>query len=234
MDRDAEPKADAKVNHETGSRPVEEHMAVSSDASAIIVQKIESDKTDSFLVWQKGIASAAAAFPGYERTEVFPPIENVGQDEWVTILHFASHDDLENWLASDVRKGFNKRFNEEFGRFHLRKMSAGLGILFPMGKTPVTPWKSVMVVVLGLYPSVTIFGALTKVPLAAFPAAYKTLLANIVCTICLQFFVVQILQKMFEWWIRPAKETTGLNLRGAIIIATLLAAMAFTSKMLLG
>ena len=54
-----------------------------------------------FLEWQRGISAAAAEFPGYQTTEVYPP--QAGDQEWVVVVHFGDAKSLQDWLDSPKR-----------------------------------------------------------------------------------------------------------------------------------
>ncbi len=230
MSRDGESKPAG------GSAPDEVVMAkAGTGASAIIAQKIPKEKTEAFLEWQRGIARATTDYDGYDRTEVYPPVEGA-QEEWVTILHFKSNDALENWLKSDTRAEWNKRFTEEFGEFELKKMATGLGILFPPGPAPIPDWKSMLIVVLGLYPTVLILNATVMLPFNFLPLTSRMLIGNILCASALQWVVIPATFKAFKWWVEPSKDQKDqmrINAIGALIIIVALLIMDFLFTMFL-
>ena len=71
-------------------------------ASSVIVHRVPADSVDSFLAWQRGITQAAGSFPGYQATDVYPPV-NGGHQEWVVVVHFDTPEALRRWLDSSVR-----------------------------------------------------------------------------------------------------------------------------------
>ena len=72
-----------------------------SRASSVISQVIPPGARDVFLEWQRGISAAAAEFPGYQTTEVYPP--QAGDQEWVVVVHFGDAKSLQDWLDSPKR-----------------------------------------------------------------------------------------------------------------------------------
>src|SRR5215210_7299449 len=70
-------------------------------ASSVIVQRISPDSAEVFMEWQRGITAAAAEFPGYQTTEIYPP--SGPQEEWVVIIHFDAPRTLQDWLDSPKR-----------------------------------------------------------------------------------------------------------------------------------
>ncbi len=223
MDREL----DSKVAEEAAQNDAKDEVIIAkpgSRASAIIVQRIPAEKTDAFLKWQRGIAHATTAYTGYERTEVYPPVEGA-QEEWVTILHFKSHEDLDVWLKSDTRAEWASRFHEEFGEFELKKLGTGLGILFPPTQTPIPDWKLMMIVVLGLYPAIMILNNTVLVPFRVLPFPTQMLIGNIVTASCLQWFIIPWMMKALNWWVQPPadkQERLRTNLIGAMMIMAVL------------
>jgi len=192
-----------------------------SRASAIIVQTIAPEKKDTFLEWQRGIAHAAAAFHGYERTEVFPP-EAPSQNEWITLIHFKNSDDLDHWLKSDARSVWNTRFAQEFGNFELKKVSSGLGILFPPAPSILPNWKAVLLVVLGLYPLLYLLNNTVMKLIDWMPVSSQILLNNFLCVAILQWGLVPLFIKFFKEWAYLDKKSKRIDLTGAAIIGIIL------------
>jgi antibiotic biosynthesis monooxygenase (ABM) superfamily enzyme len=90
-------------------------------ASAIITDSIAPERKDEYLQWVRGINRAAESFEGYRETNVFPPLRPEGR-EWITIIHFQTRPDLENWLSSPVRGEWVDRFRRDFGDFAIHRI----------------------------------------------------------------------------------------------------------------
>jgi antibiotic biosynthesis monooxygenase (ABM) superfamily enzyme len=61
-------------------------------------------REDDFLAWDRRIRDASATFSGWLGADVQPP-DDTHPGEWVTLYSFATRQDLEAWLTSDVRAG---------------------------------------------------------------------------------------------------------------------------------
>jgi antibiotic biosynthesis monooxygenase (ABM) superfamily enzyme len=79
-------------------------MAANPTASptVVIARRILPGHEGAFIEWDRRIRVAAEAFPGHLGSEVQPP-DTSHPGEWVTLYSFATRDDLEAWLESDVR-----------------------------------------------------------------------------------------------------------------------------------
>jgi len=79
-------------------------MAATPSASptVVIARRIRPGHEGAFIEWDRRIRAAAEAFPGHLGSEVQPP-DTPHPGEWVTLYSFATRDDLETWLESDVR-----------------------------------------------------------------------------------------------------------------------------------
>jgi antibiotic biosynthesis monooxygenase (ABM) superfamily enzyme len=195
------------------------------------VQKIAEEKRGRFLDWQNTITQATAKFAGYDRTELYPPAPGV-QDDWVTVVHFRSNEELEAWLNSDVRAELNRRFYEEFGDFDLRKVASGLGFWFQLSDVP--PWKMVLTVVAGLYPTLLVMQVLVAPFLKGHPFVVQLLLGSFISVSCLQWIVMPPLRKLLGWWHHPSQPNRALDITGAVLVLGFLVLCAALFRLYLG
>jgi antibiotic biosynthesis monooxygenase (ABM) superfamily enzyme len=170
-------------------------------ASAIITESIPPGRRRDYLRWVEGINRAAESFPGYRETNVFPPLRPDGQ-EWITIIHFQSRADLENWLDSDVRAGWVDRFRREFGDFTLHAVHGGLASWFAGQHVPA--WKMVLTVLLALYPTVMMITLVIVPRLKGLPPALSMLIGNVLSVSILQWILMPPLNRLLAPWLKPA------------------------------
>jgi antibiotic biosynthesis monooxygenase (ABM) superfamily enzyme len=196
-------------------------------ASAIITESIPPERREDYLRWIRGINRAAESFRGYRETNVFPPLR---PDEWgwVTIIHFQTHADLENWLGSDVRAEWVDRFRKEFGDFALHRVQGGLTSWFAQQRIP--GWKMVLTVLLGLYPTVMVITLVILPPFGIWPFALTMLVGNILSVSALQWVLMPQLNRILGFWLQPAALVDRRsNLVGSAIVlgATLVMLLLF-------
>jgi antibiotic biosynthesis monooxygenase (ABM) superfamily enzyme len=70
--------------------------------TVVVARRILPGREETFRAWDRRIRAAAESFPGYLGSDVQPPAPS-HPGEWVTVYSFATRDELEAWLESDVR-----------------------------------------------------------------------------------------------------------------------------------
>src|SRR4051794_16002778 len=169
------------------------HLVMASSrerASAIIIESIPPERREDYLRWVRGITRAAESFPGFLETNVFPPLQD-DRREWVTLIHFRTHDELQGWLGSDARAAWVDRFREMFGEFTLHEVQGGLTPWFAGGgKLP--GWKMVLTVLLGLFPTVMLITFLIMPLMGGLPFAFKMLVGNVLSVSVLQWALMPL------------------------------------------
>jgi uncharacterized protein len=118
---------------------------------------VAAGKQADFVGIQLELTEASAGFPGFEGTSLFPPQAG---GEWLSLVRFRTQKQLAHWLQSKER-------DEVLGelRSSLTKEFAPVSSTTPFattvrtenGTTVMTPdWKSAMILLLVLYPTVMI------------------------------------------------------------------------------
>jgi hypothetical protein len=136
------------------------------------------------------------------------------------------------------------RFQSEIGEFRLKTLPSGFGAWFTgldaEPKDGLTPgWKMVMIVVLGLYPTVVLLtytlGKLTD----PFGFALSMLIGNACSVSILQWLVMPFLTRKFDPWLKAnAPSQRAKSVAGVVLILALYAVLAtlthFSAKAFLG
>lgn len=133
------------------------HLRGERSTSTVFVYHVPPDAVPGFLKLQDEIQPIISSFPGYEGTDIYPPTEP-GNTEWASVIHFCSHEAMENWLLSPVRQGILQRMHEAVGEFHWKRLPSGFGpwfasLAFATGAAAPPAWKMALTVWLGLYPA---------------------------------------------------------------------------------
>lgn len=72
-------------------------------ATVVVSQVVRPGKADEYAAWQQDVTETVGDFPGFQGTEVFPPVAGV-QDEWVVLYRFDTSEHLLGWMNSDARE----------------------------------------------------------------------------------------------------------------------------------
>jgi len=198
--------------------------------SAIISTRVKPGHEEAYRAWERKIAAAQSRAPGLQGYRFEPPVPGV-QEDFVAILRFDTEANLQAWLDSPVRKALVAEAAPLTEEFHSRIASSGFEQWFrddnDAGALPI--WKMNMLVLLMLYPVVTLFGVFVGTPvfdrMFHLPFAVSLFLGNVV-SVVLTGFMVPWVAGYFGWWLQPAPgRALRAGLQGAAIITALYVAM---------
>jgi antibiotic biosynthesis monooxygenase (ABM) superfamily enzyme len=195
--------------------------------SAVISMEIKPGQEEAYRVWNQHITAAETQYPGFQGHRLNPPIPGV-QDDWVTILTFDSEAHLDAWLNSPERQKLLDQATPFTAGVHARKVRTGFDQWFRVeGAAHAPAWKQNMLVLLGLYPTVFLFGFFVGTPFISgklgWPFWLALFVGNIASVTILNWLVPWI-SRRFDWWLQPAgSETRQRTLIGIVIVVALYA-----------
>ena len=206
-------------------------------ASSVIVQRVPAHATEAFMDWQRAITVDAAKFPGYQTTEIYPPLGQ--QDEWVVILHFDDRNSLQAWLDSPQRAEWMAKRPCEARNYRLKMLPSGFGPWFAgLGEDGGLPahGKMILSVLLALYPIVmlmTIF--LSPYTTKWFGLAVALLIGNAIGVVILEWGTPALNRFVLAPWLRArGREGLRVTLIGTAVILATLGAMAALFRLVTG
>lgn len=211
----------------------EEVRHAAQAASAIISSRVRPEDEKDFLAWQRAISTAESRFDGFLGHRIERPVPGV-QEDWVVVLSFDTDEHLSRWVDSPERATLleqGSRFTQDLS---VTKASYGFG--FWSGSEAKDPiFKSNLLVLLMLYPTVFLWGYFIADPLFAaqgVPFWLSLFIGNVVSTQLLGFFFVPWAFRRFRWWLRR-NRTPKVHFYGyAILVAFYLASMALYAWLL--
>jgi antibiotic biosynthesis monooxygenase (ABM) superfamily enzyme len=167
---------------------------------------VAAGKEPEFVRVQDRLARASSKFPGYEGTVLLPPD---GGDEWLSMLRFRTPEQLTAWLRSGERDqalpGLRSSLTHGFAAVSSTTPFATT-VRVQDGRTLMTPnWKSAMLVLLVLYPTVMVlsrfFGpVLDRVGAEPWLALW---VSQIVSVSALQWWLMPTVTRPFRNWLDP-------------------------------
>lgn len=196
---------------------------------AVFLHNVAPGKEADFTAAQTDLTSSAAAFPGYEGTALFPA-DSTGQ--WLSLLRFRTAQHLAGWIQSQERREVLPRLRNELTRDFAelpRSAPFGATVRVADGQTKITPgWKSAMLVLLCLYPTVMVLSkslapALSRLgvqqPLAVFTG-------NLIGVALLQWILVPAVSRPFRRWLDPVDgAAAGISAAGGAMIVVVYAVL---------
>lgn len=183
---------------------------------------VVSGKEAEFLAVQDRLAEASSTFPGYEGTVLLPPDNG---HEWLSMLRFRTADQLAAWLRSPERDrvlpGLRSSLSAGFSAVSQTTPFATT-VRVQDGRTLMTPnWKSAMLVLLVLYPTVMVlsrfFGpALDHAGAQPWLALW---VSQIVSVSALQWWLMPQVTRPFRRWLDPVDGAGArISVVGAAVV----------------
>ncbi|MGA3085310.1 MAG: antibiotic biosynthesis monooxygenase [Thermodesulfobacteriota bacterium] len=187
--------------------------------SATISCRVAPEDEEAFEAWENRAFEAETKAPGFVGHRLERPVPGI-QDHWVIVLTFDSAENLTKWLESPVRAALleeGKQYNEDLS---IRTSSYGFDFWgrAPDAQAPNPLWifKTNLLVLLVLYPTVYLWGYLVSTPLIdskGVPFWLSLFVGNLFSTQLLGWFTVSWAFKAFDSWLVPrpsmAKDVVG-------------------------
>jgi uncharacterized protein len=188
----------------------------------LFLHSVAHGKEAEFVTAQTDLTVNTAGFPGYEGTAVFPA-DASGQ--WMSVLRFRTGHQLTAWLGSRERQEALPQLRDHLTRnFSELPRSAPFGstVRVQDGQTRITPaWKSAMVVLLCLYPTVMVFSKsldpeLHHLGLMPWLAVF---IANVASVALLTWVLVPAASRPLRRWLDPVDgEAPRISVVGAAAV----------------
>lgn len=217
---DAKPMLeDGMITELAGSAAAQYH--VENSVTEVIIEQVKKGKEDAYREWSNRIAEAQAKLPGYQGGYTQPP--QPGGTEWMTLMRFSTVEDLNRWMNSAER---TKLIREAVGlveKAYLHRVDAA----FP-GWTPTDPatgqsppnWKTTLLVLLGLYPIVSLEIAYLMSHLSGLPHAIAGFIGNTISVVLTAYVTMPFFINRLGWWLFPKPENAQkITIYGTVLIA---------------
>jgi antibiotic biosynthesis monooxygenase (ABM) superfamily enzyme len=147
--------------------------------TAVISFRVDPDYRADYADLHARIGAAMSQAPGFVRSELFEPIEDV-QEETVVVFTFDGRTDLDAWLESDERHEILEQMGPYVIGARTVNVVDGFGGWFDVDpRRAPERWKQAVVVLLALYPTVLLLTTLNERYVPEIPLPLNILLSNI-------------------------------------------------------
>ena len=189
----------------------------------VIFSRIKPGMEDSYREWAARMQQAQAHYPGYRGMYLQPP--GLGGTHWITMLRFATTEQLNAWLAAPERAAMLKEaraFIEDEELLRLATSFPGWVRIDPeTGKGP-PDWKTALLVLLGLYPIVVLELLYLNPLLEGLVPALGIFIGNVLSVAATSFLTMPFCVRKFDWWLFPdTKHHNRAPTIGLAILAAL-------------
>jgi len=204
----------------------ESGAAPTAEVTEVIFSKVRPGKADQYREWAGRIRAAQGKYPGYRGMFLQPPKGNEN-GHWTTILRFDTAEHLEAWMNAPERKTLlaeTKAFIESEELVRLATSFPGWVPLDPLTGEGPPNWKTALLVLLGLFPTVMLelrylSPILTNLGLHA---SLATFIGNAGSVAITSFITMPLFVRWFGWWLFPRGSTaSAATWKGSAILAAL-------------
>ncbi|MFE3290317.1 antibiotic biosynthesis monooxygenase [Rhodococcus sp. NPDC059234] len=196
--------------------------------TAVFEHPVAPGRERQFVGAQARLAAVIAEFPGFEGSAVLGPR---GPGRWFAVLRFRTDRQLAAWLESAERDEALPALRSELTEdFAVIASSAPFGSILRVqdGRATVTPrWKTAMLVLLALYPTVMTLSRFVTPRFVDWgaPLWLSTWLGQVVSVGLLTFVLMPAVTARFRRWLDPVDGAgTRISLAGAAAVLLLYAA----------
>ncbi len=196
---------------------------------AVITHRVKRYQTEPFLDYQANhLLQAASQFDGYIGATLLPSVTD--REVWTVLLKFRTEEELTTWMRSEERAKALPGLRDLLeGDFSTATGHSPFGAIIRMvGGAPVSSptWKIVMLVVLVLFPTVTVllsFWNELMMDLHVEPGV-ASVGSQLIATSLVTWFWMPWVSRLFNWWIDPIEgASAGRSLLGGAAMIVLYA-----------
>lgn len=170
--------------------------------ATIFARRVRAGSEAAYEEWLAGINHAAAQYRGNLGTTILRPSD--ARADYVAITHFDSDAHMREWLDSEERAAWLAKLAPIAIEHEEIQSLAGMERWFTLphhGSAPPPRYKTAVLVMVGLYPTVLLLQALLGPLLASWPAALSQFV-SLLCGVALMTWVVSpFLSRVFARWL---------------------------------
>jgi antibiotic biosynthesis monooxygenase (ABM) superfamily enzyme len=174
-------------------------------ATLVIQHHVKTGMGPQYEAWLKEIISASQRYTGHLGVNVIRPTE--GTNTYTAVLRFDTHEHLQEWMESDIRRGLVERVNPMLDADEQKEIQTGLEYWFtPSGpaQKKAKPLKQFLVTLSAIFPlSVVVPWLLTPlfrlVPTLALPVVSNFLVSVIIVFLMVYLIMPRYTRLIARW-----------------------------------
>jgi hypothetical protein len=177
--------------------------------SVAVVTRVKEGQEQAYLNYEKQYQSAQALKPGYRGAFVQPPSHGV-TGVWTTLIRFDSPITMDQWLASEERKRLITESESLVDSTDYHTVTTSYpGWFSTQAAASQGPqnWKTALLILLGLYPSVMLVIEYFLPLMQGHHPALNNFLGNILTVSFTTWLSMPLFIKIFNPWLFPDKDT---------------------------
>lgn len=209
-----------------GSSVVKEVTAVDkrADITSGIITEVKKGMEEAYFNWEYKVQCVQAKFPGY-RGAYFQPPSAASRGQWATMLHFDKPESLEAWFESNERKELLEEQVQFVNSTQIKALQSAFPGWFPVDEAgdPPAVWKTGLLVLLGLFPTVMLEIKFLAPVLAGLNPAVANFISLVISVAVTSYWTTPVFIQWFTWWIFPKDKSSKVatDVKGTAILAAL-------------
>lgn len=174
--------------------------------TAVITHLVKPGREEGYEEWMRGIIPVAKTFQGHLGVNILKPQKGV-HSEYIIVLHFDHHQNLQAWLDSDLRREWIERVKPLIQASEDVQVLTGLETWFELPrrpqKSPPKRYKMVLLTWLAVFVTLSIVSRLLSPLLAFLPALLLQVITIGVVVWILTYLLMPQLTRLFYKWLYP-------------------------------
>lgn len=219
-------KSDVDSKKVVISETIDSSYAFKGGISVAVATRVKDGHEKAYFTHERKYQSAQARKPGYRGAYVQPPTSNT-PGVWVTIIRFDSTQAMNQWMTSDERKKLMSESDSLVSSTDYRNVTTSFPGWFPTEAKPgegPPNWKTALLILLGLYPSVMLVIKYFLPLMQGYSPALNNFIGNIMTVAFTTWVTMPLFIKLYKSWLFPNEHTpTWINLVSVLSILFFLA-----------
>lgn len=175
--------------------------------SIAVATHVKDGREKAYFDYERRYQSAQAKMPGYHGAYVQPP-KNGSVGTWVTIIRYDTQKSMNHWFNSEERKKLVAESDNLVRSTDFKNVTTSYPGWFPTeaGEGPPN-WKTALLILLGLYPSVMFVIQYVMPLLQGYPMAVNNFIGNILTVSFTTWVSMPLFIKFYNAWLFPTDKT---------------------------
>jgi antibiotic biosynthesis monooxygenase (ABM) superfamily enzyme len=191
------------------SEAMDQSFGTVGSVAVAIVTKVKPGQEKNYCVCEGKYQSAQAKRKGYRGAYLQPPTSGT-PGIWTTLIRFDSPEALDDWFTSTERQELLAESDFIVSSTDYQRVGTSFPGWFPQDKTGASGppnWKAGLLVLLGLYPVVTLEIHYLMPHLTGLNPALAGFLGNVLSVAATTFVTMPASIKAFDKWLFPPKSS---------------------------
>lgn len=201
-----------KLMRELDSREVtvtesqDEAFANMGCVSVAIATRVKKGQEDIYFDFERKYQVAQANAPGYRGAYLQPPTKGMA-GIWTTIIRFDSPKSMDQWINSEERKKIVQESEQLVSSTDIQEVTTSFPGWFSTGSAGPPNWKTALLILLGLYPSVMLVVIYLLPHMKGYPTAVNNFIGNTITVAITTWLTMPLFIKIYQSWLFPTVST---------------------------